>query len=198
MCGRYYIASEEDAAEMDRIIEEIERRLAGAPETFALKTGEIFPTDVVPVIAGNKRREIMPFPMKWGYSRPDGKGVVINARSESVFDKPIFRQGILSRRCLVPATNYFEWRKTGGRQKYAIRPRGEKLLCMAGIYRYEADLKLPRFVILTRPAAEGLRFIHDRMPVVLPAEAHEQWLSGEGDVLRLLSEASENMEYEAV
>ena len=104
MCGRYYIAEEDCAAELQKIIEQLNRRGA------EVKTGEIYPTDTVPVLANNKSMVITPFAMKWGYTLPDGKQI-INARSETAADKPLFRDGMLQRRCLIPATNYFEWEK---------------------------------------------------------------------------------------
>ena len=100
MCGRYYIAEEDCAAELQKIIEQLNRRGA------VVKTGEIYPTDTVPVLANNKSMVITPFAMKWGYTLPDGKQIV-NARSETAADKPLFRDGMLQRRCLIPATNYF-------------------------------------------------------------------------------------------
>ena len=66
MCGRYYIAEEDSAAELQEIIEQLNRRGA------EVKTGEIYPTDTVPVLANNKSMVITPFAMKWGYTLPDG------------------------------------------------------------------------------------------------------------------------------
>ena len=67
MCGRYYIAGEDSATELQEIIEQLNRRGA------EVKTGEIYPTDTVPVLANNKSMVITPFAMKWGYTLPDGK-----------------------------------------------------------------------------------------------------------------------------
>lgn len=83
MCGRYYIAEEDSAAELQEILEQLNRRGA------AVKTGEIYPTDTVPVLANNKSLVITPFAMKWGYTLPDGKQI-INARSETAADKTLF------------------------------------------------------------------------------------------------------------
>ena len=127
MCGRYYIDEEDSAAELQEIIEQLNRRGA------EVKTGEIYPTDTVPVLANNKSMVIAPFAMKWGYTLPDGKQI-INARSETAADKPLFRDGMLQRRCLIPATNYFEWEKRGrDRIKYAIRACDSPILYLAGV-----------------------------------------------------------------
>ena len=126
--------------------------------------------------------------MKWGYTLPDGKQI-INARSETAADKPLFRDGMLQRRCLIPATNYFEWEKRGReRIKYAIRQSDSPIMYMAGVYRIENGK--PVFSILTREPAENIAFIHNRMPVILPSEAKDDWLNVRykaGDVLKASS-----------
>lgn len=178
MCGRYYIAEEDSAAELQEIIEQLNRRGA------EVKTGEIYPTDTVPVLANNKSMVITPFAMKWGYTLPDGKQI-INARSETAADKPLFRDGMLQRRCLIPATNYFEWEKRGrDRIKYTIRECDSPILYMAGVYRIENGK--PVFSILTREPAENIAFIHNRMPVILHPEAKNDWLNvryAAGDII---------------
>jgi putative SOS response-associated peptidase YedK len=191
MCGRYYIEDEDSAEELRQIIEEIQRKSAENAE--AVKTGEVFPTDLAPVIANNRQRVPMPFAMKWGYSLPDGK-LIINARSETAAEKALFRDGMLNRRCLVPATNYFEWEKRGREKvKYAIRPTGHPIMYMAGVYRLEGGR--PVFAILTREPAEPIAFIHDRMPVILPAEAKAEWQDTRSDGRDVLKSALTDMSY---
>lgn len=131
--------------------------------------------------------------MKWGYSLPDGK-LIINARSETAAEKPLFRDGMFNRRCLVPATNYFEWEKRGKEKvKYAIRPSGNSMLYMAGIYRIENGR--PVFSILTREPAEQIAFIHDRMPVILPDAEKDHWLDLRNPAFEVLHYASLEMDY---
>lgn len=169
MCGRYYIADEDSAAELHEILEQL--NLKG----FAVKTGEISPADTAPVLANNRALVTAPFAMAWGYTMPDGKRM-FNARSETASEKPLFRDGMAQRRCLIPATHYFEWEKRGKeRIKYAISLEGASMLFMAGIYRMENGK--PVFTILTREPAESIQFIHNRMPVILPAEAKKDWLN---------------------
>ncbi len=192
MCGRYYIDDGRDSVELRDIIGQINRRAAVEPVKTA---GEIFPADVVPVVASNRRMAPSAFAMRWGYALSDGRRV-INARSETAREKPMFRDGMLKRRCAVPATRYFEWERAGGkRTKYAVWPDGGGLFYMAGIYRLEAGR--PVFCILTREPAERIAFIHDRMPVILPREGVEAWIDPRreaGDVLAraVLSVACEN------
>ena len=76
---------------------------------MGLKTsGEIFPSDIVPVLANNRQMNIEPFAMRWWYSFPNSRPI-INARSETASQKALFKDGMLQRRCLIPASNYFEW-----------------------------------------------------------------------------------------
>jgi putative SOS response-associated peptidase YedK len=106
MCGRYAIECEEENVEFKEIIEEINRRYAGKAELTRLKTGEIFPSDIVPVLASADAR---PFLMRWGIPRWDRKGSVINARSETAMEKKMSRPSLLARRCVIPSTGFYEW-----------------------------------------------------------------------------------------
>ena len=125
--------------------------------------------------------------MAWGYAMPDGKRI-INARSETAGELPLFRDGIFRRRCAVPANRYFEWERSGGkRTKYAIRPEVGELFYFAGLYRI-ADSR-PEFVILTREPAQSIAFIHDRMPVILPSELVADWTNPRYDAGELLRHA---------
>ena len=104
MCGRYSLAPEESRGIMDII-----RQVQGN-----FKTGEIFPTDPVPVLmeAGD---ELAPEVMVWGYPGVGGKGrSIINARSETALESPMFRQSLLGRRCVFLTTGFYEWGHSGG------------------------------------------------------------------------------------
>lgn len=106
---------------------------------------------------------------------------MINARSESVFDKPSFREPVRSARCLVPAQAFYEWRKDGKvRQPFAIAVRGEDVCAMAGIMARWQDGKTGEVVdsvaVLTCPPNSVMKPIHDRMPVILDRSAWGVWL----------------------
>lgn len=100
MCGRYYIEIED--SELRSIIAEVERN-------SSVNTGEIYPTNNVPVQAKDGSITVM----RWGFPRFDGKGVIINARSETASSKTVFARPMMEGRCLVPASWYFEWEKRG-------------------------------------------------------------------------------------
>lgn len=126
---------------------------------------------------------------------------MINARSETAAEKPMFRKSLLERRCLIPASGYYEWRRTqsGGKskEKYALYRTGQPIY-MAGLWRMEQGEKLPVFVILTREAGPGIADIHDRMPVILPDEIHQEWLSVSTDAGNVMDQAYREMAFQAV
>jgi len=183
MCGRYYI--EISDAALKEIADEILRIMTDHEEYKQLQIkfeGEIFPTNVVPVKTASDRIEVM----RWGFSGFNQGGKrsaqpIINARSETVLEKPTFRKAVLEQRCLVPASGYYEWKKHLGsslKDKYQIHH--DAPVYLAGCYRLERaiddQVNLPRFVILTKPAAESIAGIHDRMPVVFDGQHASQWL----------------------
>ena len=193
MCGRYFIDGDDLPEELERILEELNRK--NTPKN--LKTsGEIFPSDVVPVLANSRRQDVQPFAMRWGYSFPGGRPV-INARAETAAEKPLFRDGMRQRRCLIPASSYFEWeRRDGQKTKYAIHPAGAEMLYLAGIYHLEKHdgAVVPSFAILTRSAAPEIAFIHDRMPAILPPDCARDWLKVENRADEVLRRALQEME----
>ena len=181
MCGRYLIEIDDD--ELYEIIALAEANSRSAPEGtgavsgMSFAGGEIFPGSVAPVItAGNEARFML-----WGYpSAVAGRRPHINARSETAATLRTFSSAMASRRCIVPASGYFEWKTLGkkSKEKYEFRQPDNAPIYMAGIYSRDC-----RFAILTRDAAPGLMDIHDRMPVILPKGSAEAWLGGAPDVL---------------
>lgn len=163
--------------EMMGILAEIQRRYQDSPALPLLKLGEVAPSQVSVILANSKSMKQAPFLMKWGYSQTRG-GLIINARSETITEKPMFKESIHTRRCMIPANRYFEWQTLEGRkQKYSLFPEDHAFFFMAGIYRPEGPNGVPSFVILTREAPEGIRQIHPRMPVILPRDQWNEWLN---------------------
>ncbi len=209
MCTRYYM---EMSPQLRPIVEKAKasslavrmRDILAKP----LKTeGEIRPTDMVPVIAPDSRGNRSVFPMVWGYTIPGLNRPVVNARVESAPDKEVWREGWLSHRCIVPASCYFEWEHipaAGGRMKagdkYMIQPEGSETTWLAGLYRIETfrELKYPVFSVLTREPSEELKQIHDRMPLILPPEAIDEWIDPKADAANVARHALTGMIFEKV
>lgn len=157
--------------------------------------GEIFPSAILPAIASNRSGERRVFPMKWGFSGP--KGLLINARAETAAEKETFREAWTKHRCVIPASWYFEWehdeKKRAG-QKYALQPEEAGLIWLAGLYRMENGL--PVFVILTRPADEGILWMHDRMPVMLPRCEVNEWIGPAKDPEKIIQSCLTKVRWE--
>lgn len=202
MCGRYYIDQEADLAEIRQIFAELNQRFFGTPALAAAKTGEIFPTNVVPVIRPVSMPEgtrLLPDLMQWGFPQPfpgRSSNLLINARAETAAVKPTFRQAVRTGRVLIPATAFFEWQHpTDGSkgQKMRLYRDGEPVFYMAGLARdFAADaaqpFSLPRFVILTGAANESVSPLHDRMPLVLARTLLRRWLTDDGFAAQVLQE----------
>lgn len=151
-------------------LEERERR---RDPSFALKRGEICPGDTAAVVALNRQRKASIFAMRWGFSSQ--KKLIINARSETASARPMFRESMKLRRCLIPASAYFEWdHREKKHTKYRFRPVDQPVTYLAGLYRFEEGG--PVFTILTREAAESIACFHDRMPVIARPEQLGLWL----------------------
>lgn len=140
--------------------------------------------------------------MRWGlipsWSR-DGHGsyATINARVETVAEKPTYRRPFRSQRALVPASGYFEWTRTPhGKQPYYVHPSDGKLMAFAGLYdtwHAPSGQKLHSFAIITKHAEHAAAGVHDRMPAVLEPADYEAWLDpavSEPEELRLLLRGS--------
>jgi len=139
--------------------------------------------------------------MRWGFEGYKGRPV-INARSETALEKPMFQTSMRERRCLIPASGYYEWMKAEGagrKTKYQFYTPGGSLY-FAGFYRLEKNSVLPHFVILTRQAVGDAEAIHDRMPVILPEKHIEAWLHGNPDaqtIQNMQAESVTNLTYKA-
>lgn len=212
MCGRFFVEGESENELLSRMIREAERRQRALTGEETVARGEVFPTAVIAALAMGRNGQPGAFPMEWGFHRPGGKGLIINTRSETALDKPLFRAAMLERRCLVPCSWYFEWGEgpslqiqaeaagKGGKAvktKYAIRPEAPGILYLAGIYRYEAARTLPALSILTRPPAASIAFIHDRMPVIFSEKNRDAWLDRAADPRQALTLCEQDMIFRA-
>jgi putative SOS response-associated peptidase YedK len=123
--------------------------------------------------------------LKWGlvpsWAKDPSMGArLINARSETVAEKPSFREAFKKRRCIIPADGFYEWQRTEGRkQPYFFQMRDGRPFGFAGLWeRWEGEggELLDSCTILTTEANEALRPVHDRMPVILHPEEYSLWL----------------------
>lgn len=176
MCGRYEFSSEEDINEIQTILQEID---ADFPEA-SFKTGEIFPTGHAPVYTASDGKPGLGV-MQWGFPKWDGKGVIINAKSETAAEKRTFSRLLEEKRCVIPSTGFYEWYKKDKvkrKDKYLFQMKDSPMLYMAGLYNKFQDGEDIRecFVIFTRAANRSIQDIHDRMPVILHKNELENWL----------------------
>ncbi|PZF84223.1 SOS response-associated peptidase [Jiangella anatolica] len=200
MCGRY-VAD----ASMDDLAAEFDAIASGAVLEL-MASYNVAPTDRVPVVLERTdeplERTRQVHAARWGLvpswaKEPGGGAPMINARIETVAEKPAFRGPIARRRCVLPARGYYEWQRGPGRtrQPYFIHGDGG-LLAMAGVFEWWRDPALPaehpdRWLlsasVLTTTPAPGLAHIHDRMPVFLAAADIPDWLDrGNEDTTGLL------------
>lgn len=180
MCGRYALDADIDIL--------IERYKAIIAEREIKTKSEIFPTDSQPIITERDGRRIEL--AKWGFMPHYAKRPLINARGETVHEKPTFRKSFLIGRCLVPATAFFEWEEKGDKKiKRKISVEDIAIFSMAGLYEdfiSKEGNKFRAYTILTSDANTQMSQIHDRMPVILSQEDEEKWLDpGQIDIGKL-------------
>ena len=123
---------------------------------------------------------------RWGLvpfwsKEPGGKRPLINARAEGIEAKPSFRGPVRHRRCIVPASGFYEWGRQGtGKQPYFVRPAKEEVFALAGIWDHWEGKQgevIESVAIITTTANELMQPIHDRMPVILEEEDVSAWIA---------------------
>ena len=215
MCGRYTVFTEEEIIEMNAIIAEVSRKFGPG----AVNTGEIFPADKAPVLTF-EGGGLAPVPAFWGFPKwGGGKGVIINARSESALQKPMFSRPLLTRRCIIPSTGFYEWTfaKTSGPEqvsffsdadkpspgkadkvKLHFRLPGESMLYMAGMINTFTDAEgnqRDSFCILTTEAAHTIARFHERMPVIISPHEREDWINSNAFMREALARKGPDLEW---
>jgi putative SOS response-associated peptidase YedK len=175
MCGRYSLVSTENIATRFSVTQE--------QGTF-LPRYNAAPQQTMPVIIDGSQPRLME--MRWGLipawsKEPRVAFSTINARAETVTTSPTFRKAFKSQRCLVPATGFYEWQKTGkGKQPYCFQLHGGELFAFAGLYdiwRDDDENELYSFTIITTDPNPLVAPIHNRMPVVLRRDDELVWLN---------------------
>lgn len=129
-----------------------------------------------------------PVQFRWGLIPPFAKDEKIgyktfNARSETVQQKPSFKQAFQKKRCLIPADSFYEWQKLSSKEKqpYAIKPFENNILTFAGLWEswHKGNEVIRSCTILTTSPNSKMASIHDRMPVILQEEDYQSWLSAD-------------------
>ena len=188
MCGRFAFFSPHEAVS----------RLFGVPDAPAVEPRyNIAPTQSVAAVreAGEPAGRELAM-LYWGlvpsWAKERSIGArMINARAETLAEKPSFRVGFRRRRCLVLADGYYEWQRSGGRkQPFFIRLASGEPFAMAAIWERWTDRvsgeALESCAIVTTAAAASVAQIHDRMPVILPPASHPQWLDTRSQAVETL------------
>ena len=179
MCGRF--VSKAKKAEIEK-----EFKLKVDNKNFTEPRYNIAPSQQIAAIVQTENlREI--FSLKWGHlpswAKDDSIGSkLINARAETLSEKPSFREAFRSRRCIILASGFYEWQKTakGAKQPFYFYFKEKEVLGFAGLYgewldRHSGEL-LETCAIITTEANEVLKPIHERMPVILKSDSYAQWL----------------------
>jgi putative SOS response-associated peptidase YedK len=175
MCGRYLIISSPEA---------IRQFFQYSEQPNFPARYNVAPTQPIPIVrlAEGRRQFAL---ARWGLipawvKDPRGFSLLINARGESVNDKPAFRNPMKRRRCLIPADGFYEWKDEGGRKRpYVVRPRAGGPIAFAGLWESwmgPNGEEMETAAIITTEASRDVAHIHHRMPVVVPPEAFDLWL----------------------
>jgi putative SOS response-associated peptidase YedK len=186
MCSRYFLDADGNVIAYTFSVplnEQVRRRFNIAPTQEA---------PVVRAAPGGGREMAM---LRWGLVPPWANDIgmgtkMINARGESAAEKPAFREAMAKRRCLVPASGFFEWKGVAGRKHpFAITLPGRPLFAFAGLWeswRPRGGAAVETFTIITTEPNEAVAQVHDRMPVILPMQDEEAWLAGDVATARAL------------
>jgi putative SOS response-associated peptidase YedK len=175
MCGRFYLD-----AQQDELAEYFDLQVA----PLLTPRYNIAPAqEIAAVLQGDQGRELRFF--RWGlipFWAKDEKIAyrTINARAETVESKPAFRAAFKYRRCLIPASGFFEWKaEQTGKQPYCIRLRHAPLFALAGLYEHwqgGSGREVNSCTLLVTEANPAVQAIHERMPVIVKRKDHATWL----------------------
>ena len=177
MCGRYFWTHDaEDALEEDfpELVDELLR------QAHMLRAGDYTPAMKALALTGGKTLAAQV--LQWGFPGFDKGKLLINARAESVKDRPTFSRSFEQGRCVLPAAGFYEWDKSKEKVTFTVPDR--PILYLAGIWRPYGPEQ--RFVILTREANASMAPVHDRMPLILTREEVAPWVSERAEAERLL------------
>lgn len=164
MCGRYYI-DDDTSREIEKVVREVDEKLRRG------RKGDICPSQSAAVLTGRKPYLTVE-EMAWGFPQYQKKGLLINARAETVLEKRTFRDSVLHRRCIIPAKSFYEWDQD--KNKVTFLRENRTAIYMAGFYNFFQDEE--RFIILTTQANASVSPVHHRMPLILEENELEDWV----------------------
>lgn len=171
MCGRYSLNTTKEALQ--------ERYKAKVMMESVEGSEEIFPTDTNLILLPNQRL----YPVKWGFTPSFSKQPIINARAETILEKPTFKEPFSSKRCIIPATSFFEWQEIESNPKKVKKEifiKDQEIFSIAGIcerYVDDRNRSILTYTMLTTEANEQMKSIHHRMPVILELKDEERYLN---------------------
>ena len=189
MCGRCTLTKE-----LRELAKRFEAEISASFDKTIAPRYNIAPTQSVIVVNDTGQREIVS--MRWGlipsWAKDESIGNrMINARAETLAEKPAFRNGLKKRRCIIPADGFYEWKKLGNvKQPVRIVLKNREPFGFAGLWEQWVSPDgegILSCTIITTSANELLKDVHDRMPVILPREAEGTWLNPDAPVSELLS-----------
>jgi len=179
MCGRYALYGPKSRNNRETL-RFYEQDIAFPPRY------NLSPMQVLPVYCVDQTQGPRLMLMRWGFvpawAKEAAKGAPLNnARAETVAEKPTFRDAYRRRRCLVPMNGFYEWKRSGAlKTPYFIQLRDVELFAVAGLYEYwpgnATTAPMTTFAVLTTSANTLMESIHDRMPVIVPQAAYDEWL----------------------
>jgi putative SOS response-associated peptidase YedK len=189
MCVRYTLHK------TDAALDSISRALGVPLETpdWAVPRYNVTLTDTMPVVAAGADRPALRA-MRWGFIPFSERGkprprLLANARSETVTTLPAFRKGVASRRCLVPANGFYEWKASGGvKLPYLFTLRGEEPFAFAGIWDPAVGDVPETYCLLTTEPNQLVAQVHTRMPVILTAKTMPRWIGDQPLAAEALAE----------
>ena len=193
MCGRKTLTKD-----MQSIIEELAIEEWENPDNY-LPSYNIAPTQNSPILIDNDKRIVKS--MRWGlipsWAKDDKFGTkMINARIETLTEKPSYRKLVSSNRCIVITDGYYEWKKEGDRKvPFYFKDPDDKLLTMAGLYdmwKNPDGYLIPTYTVITKDAQQEIAAIHNRMPVILSQKHLDTWLKTENFSISKALELAKN------
>lgn len=174
MCGRYFfdLDSEELSALYKKIQEQARQEEKLAEE---IASGEVYPTNHVITIGGNKDNKPVAGVTRWGFTGFKKGQLMINARSESVEEKKTFAKSFQENRCVFPMSGFYEW--DHDKKKYLFTEG--KIMYVAGFYRihHSSEGAETESIIMTTKPNESVAKIHDRMPLIIEKKSIGSWIA---------------------